>query len=349
MSCFVTADRQDELLRELKKTYRVFAPRAFARHGWGEENQVIRYGEIDSFSQLVWDRKSDFSPKEVFYPIVQTLLYFTADECRESELTDQREILLFARACDINGIRRLDTMFLKNGGHADNFYARLREKLHLILLECTESFETCFCVSMGTNVAEDYAAAMRFTPLGICVSVKEAALEPYFAGMPETAYVPEFVQENAHKVRVPQIPDRSMLPDIVGLDYWKQFNDRCISCGGCNTVCITCSCFDTTDIIYDETSRDGERRRAWGSCMLADFTTMAGGHGVRPTAGDRMRFKTLHKIYDFKLRFGEENMCVGCGRCDMRCPKDIHFSETVDGLAAEVEKLCAQGKEADGK
>ena len=32
-------------------------------------------------------------------------------------------------------------------------------------------------------------------------------------------------------------------------------------------------------------------------------------------------------------------MCVGCGRCDMRCPKDIHFSETIDKLAAAVENL----------
>ena len=113
----------------------------------------------------------------------------------------------------------------------------------------------------------------------------------------------------------------------------------CIGCGGCNTVCITCSCFDTTDVIYHETSRDGERRRAWSSCMLDSYSTMAGGHNVRAKAGDRMRFKAMHKTYDFKARFGEENMCVGCGRCDMRCPKDIHFSETVDKLAHEVERL----------
>ena len=52
-----------------------------------------------------------------------------------------------------------------------------------------------------------------------------------------------------------------------------------------------------------------------------------------------MRFKTLHKIYDYKLRFGKNHMCVGCGRCDMKCPKEIHFSETIDGLAKEVEIL----------
>ena len=114
---------------------------------------------------------------------------------------------------------------------------------------------------------------------------------------------------------------------------------KCIGCGGCNTVCITCSCFDTTDIIYNETSRDGERRRVWSSCMLNDYSTVAGGHNVRAKAGDRMRFKAMHKLYDYNARFGKGNMCVGCGRCDMRCPKDIHFSETIDKLAAAVENL----------
>ena len=51
-----------------------------------------------------------------------------------------------------------------------------------------------------------------------------------------------------------------------------KFDDSCISCGGCNTVCPTCSCFDTTDVIYNETSREGERRRVWPSCMLDTFT-----------------------------------------------------------------------------
>jgi anaerobic sulfite reductase subunit A len=116
------------------------------------------------------------------------------------------------------------------------------------------------------------------------------------------------------------------LKKVFDLEFWKEYDEQCISCGGCNTVCPTCSCFDTKDIIYDETSKDGERRRSWSSCMLADFSIMAGGHGVRKTPGERMRFKMLHKVHDFRLRFQEENMCVGCGRCNIRCPKEISFS-----------------------
>lgn len=342
MSYRIHNDCMNEILASLNKIYRIFAPKKGAKY--------IRYGEVTSIEQIVYEEKSHFSPKEVFYPIVQTLLYFSENECRESELADERDILLFVRPCDMNGIRRLDTMFLKNGGQADNFYQRMREKVKFALMECKEGFETCFCVSMGSNRAEDYSLAFRFEADHVEVQVKDAEFEAYFSekadsGIQACEFTPEFVKENKKKVCVPRITDRSMIKEIHELPFWREFDEKCIGCGGCNTVCITCSCFDTADIIYNETSRDGERRRVWSSCMLSEFTTMAGGHGVRDKAGDRMRFKTMHKVYDFKARFGEENMCVGCGRCDMRCPKDIHFSETIDTLAHEVEKLKAAGAE----
>ena len=45
-----------------------------------------------------------------------------------------------------------------------------------------------------------------------------------------------------------------------------------------------------------------------------------------------MRFKTMHKVYDFKRRFGEENMCVGCGQCTTKCKFDaIHLERVYDG------------------
>ena len=53
----------------------------------------------------------------------------------------------------------------------------------------------------------------------------------------------------------------------------------------------------------------------------------------------------VHKFYDFADRFAKDGahgiacdaqMCVGCGRCDMRCPKQISFFDAVDGLAAEI-------------
>ena len=333
MSYDLSFDQADQIIRELEKDYRVFAPRRLAGRGWKPGTDLVRYAQISSVSEIVRDMQSSYSPKDVFYPIIQTVLHFTAEECHESAV-DDKGIILFARPCDINGIKRLDTIFLKNGGQEDLYYRRLREKLKIIMLECREGWENCFCVSMGANLTDQYDMAVRFTGQGLLAEVKNAAFAGLFAGLPETEFTPEFVQANLRQVRLPVINGSEQLKKAYGLPLWETFNDKCVSCGSCNTVCITCSCFDTTDIIYHETSRDGERRRVWSSCMLENFSTMAGGHGVRKTAGERMRFKTLHKVHDYRARFGgADNMCVGCGRCDSRCPEKISFSDTINSLS----------------
>ncbi len=338
MGFYIKKEEVNDILARLRPTVKVCAPKEITRRR-GRGKAEIRYGEITEYGQIVFDRKADFGPKELVYPVMQSLLKFAVTEVIVSDPPETRSMLIFVRPCDYHAMRRLDQIFLNNGGNPEFYYARLREKARFVLMECAESFDTCFCASMGSNVVDDYAAAVRFTPEGMYVDVKDANLLPVFGAGAACSFTPDFVKENKRSVTVPDIPDRSYLADIIGLDYWKQFNERCILCGGCNTVCPTCACFDTNDIIYNETSLEGERRRTWSSCMLSSYTVMAGGHGVRVDAGANTRFKTLHKVYDYKLRFGEEHMCVGCGRCDMRCPKDIHFSETISGLAAEVEML----------
>ena len=79
--------------------------------------------------------------------------------------------------------------------------------------------------------------------------------------------------------------------------------------------------------------------------MLDTFTRTAGGAKARKTPGANMRFKTLHKVYDYKQRFGTEgHMCVGCGRCINRCPKDIDFLLTINRFHDELKDAKA-GKE----
>jgi len=113
---------------------------------------------------------------------------------------------------------------------------------------------------------------------------------------------------------------------------WEEYDSRCIACGRCNTSCVTCSCFSTVDLFYADSRQCGERRRVWDGCHLDGFSDMAGGHSFRKNKGERMRFKTFHKIYDFRKRFGFD-MCVGCGRCDDVCPEYISFSSCINKLS----------------
>ena len=100
---------------------------------------------------------------------------------------------------------------------------------------------------------------------------------------------------------------------------------------------MTCSCFTTSDIWYDDNANVGERRRVWDGCHLDGFTDMAGGHSFRKKHGERMRFKTFHKVYDFRKIHGK-NMCVGCGRCDDVCPEYISFSACINKLTDVLER-----------
>ena len=332
----VRADRMANVFARLKENYRLFAPKRFPKRG-PKGTDLIRYGEISDFSEIVYKEKAHFSSKEVFYPVSQTMFYFKGDQCAEKKLENDKDILLFARPCDINAIRRLDNIFLNNG-QPDLYYSRMREKLHIILLECREGFDNCFCVSMNSNIANEYDAAFRIDDICALVEVRNETLLPYFADEVPIEFTPAFVKENKRAAHLPKI-EREKLGEICKLEYWNQYDETCIGCGGCNTVCPTCSCFDTVDVIYDETSLDGERRRVWSSCMLQDFTRTAGGGMARKTPGANMRFKVLHKVFDYNQRFGgSEHMCVGCGRCIDRCPKEIDYLDTVNGLADLLEK-----------
>ncbi|MGM0409331.1 MAG: anaerobic sulfite reductase subunit AsrA [Bacillota bacterium] len=338
MSFQLNYERMDQILKELKKNYKVYAPVRLEGQGRYSDTDVIRYDEIESMSEIVYDEKSDFSPKEVIHPITQTLFYFTEHQFRESEV-DDKELLIFARPCDIHGFKRMDNIFLENGDFEDKYYKRMREKVNFALLECGEGWESCFCVSMGTNKTEDYDLAFRFNENNLFVEVNNNEFKENFKGENEIEFSPDFVEENKTKVNIPEIDSEDILQEVYNLDMWDEYNDRCESCGACTASCVTCSCFTTRDVTYTENGKAGERRRNWASCLHEDFTEMAGGHSFRETAAERMRFRTLHKIYDYKERFGDDHMCVGCGRCTDACNELISFSTTINKLSEEVQKL----------
>jgi anaerobic sulfite reductase subunit A len=145
---------------------------------------------------------------------------------------------------------------------------------------------------------------------------------------------PAYVTENEVRVKVPaKVPN-----EIYKHSMWDEYTARCINCGRCNFVCPTCTCYTMQDVFYTDNGKVGERRRVGASCMVDGYTNVAGGGQYRRTNGERMRFKVLHKVYDFRKRFGYD-MCVGCGRCDMVCPEYISFANCINKLNDAVNEL----------
>lgn len=325
----------DDYLKELSSKYRIYAPKVLEGKGKFAETDVVGYEQFRSYEEIELDKKPYFSPKEIFYPIRETLFYFKDKEAEVPNI-DVKPIIIFARPCDLNGIKRLDTIFLKNGADVDFYYKRRRELVKFVMIECTEGFDTCFCVSMNSNIAEDYEAAIRFEDDGVTIKTLDDDLMTDTAKSAEqVAFEPEFIKENKVKVTIPDVD--KVTKESFNHEIWKEYAGRCIACGRCNTSCITCSCYTMQDVKLSDDQRIGERRRVWAGCHVDGFTDMAGGHSFRDNNGERMRFKTMHKVNDFYKRF-DEHMCVGCGRCDDVCPEYISFSKCINKLNQIIEE-----------
>ncbi|SMC35585.1 anaerobic sulfite reductase subunit AsrA [Sporomusa malonica] len=333
MSYKMTTARFNQYLQNWQQDYIIYAPVIFPGKGSFTNTDSVRYKEVKMIEEIDFGQKSDYSAKEIVLPITQTLFYFTEDNWAEPKISDKK-LLIFARSCDIHAIKRLDDMYLRNG-FEDPYYQAFREKVRFALIECQESFANCFCASMGTNSTHEYDLFVR--PAGEFVYVGVNNSEFICCGEQEIQVEPCFIQENAVAVTV---PDQLALTEVAEAPLWKEYSTRCLGCGRCSFVCPTCSCFSMQDIFYKDNANAGERRRVWASCMVDGYTDMAGGHGFRKSKGDRMRFRVMHKIGDYKKRFGY-HMCVGCGRCDDICPEYISFTNCINKLAKAAEEANA--------
>ena len=326
----------NDIVKTWSKEYAIYAPKCLVGKGAFSDTDSIRYSEIQDIDEIEFDQKSDFSFKEILLPISQTLFYFTEDEIKEAE-GPKKGAIIFLRSCDLHAVKRLDEIYLKNG-FEDYYYKRIREKVKFILIGCENSYENCFCVSMGTNQIDSYDAAIEPNKKGYRIDNKLPEWEELFSDHceKELEVIPSFVTENIVKVNIPE----GITIDIVKSEMWNEYDSRCINCGRCNFVCPTCTCFTMQDVFYTDNGKVGERRRVAASCMVDGYTDVAGGGAYRKKNGQRMRFKVLHKVYDYNKRFGY-HMCVGCGRCDDVCPEYISFSNCInklEGAMAEVKK-----------
>ncbi|MCL2548547.1 MAG: 4Fe-4S dicluster domain-containing protein, partial [Symbiobacteriaceae bacterium] len=279
MAYHLDKDAVEELLLRLQREYRIFAPKRFPKQGRFSDTDVIRYAELGreltGYADFELSARSTYSAKEVVTPINQTIFHFTPEEYRESRITNDRPILVFLRPCDIHAFEHQDKIYLENGASEDSFYGRIRAKLRFVLIECAEGFDTCFCVSMGSNRSDNFAMAVRQEQDGLSILVKDPALLPYFDGESEYYFTPRFVESNPTKVVLPQIPNQEALLALKKHPMWDEYDSRCISCGSCTVACSTCTCFSTRDIAYTQNADAGERRRVTASCQVEGFDEMA--------------------------------------------------------------------------
>lgn len=334
MGYCLSKDSMTDVIKKWSENYLIYAPKCF--EGWGafSDTDMIRYSQIKNADEIEFNIKSDFSFKEILLPISQTLFYFTEDSVKEAD-GPKKGAIIFLRSCDLHSVKRLDEIYLKNG-FEDYYYKRIRENVKFVLIGCQNSYENCFCVEMGTNKIDSYSLSIDYKDDKFFIDNKCEEFEKDLESFCEEKLnvIPSFVTENDIRVNIPV----NITLDIIKSKMWDEYDSRCINCGRCNFVCPTCTCFTMQDIFYTDNGKAGERRRVWASCMVDGYTEVAGGGSYRKNNGQRMRFKVLHKVYDYKKRNGY-HMCVGCGRCDDVCPQYISYSNCINKLENAMEEL----------
>ena len=323
------------VLDNLKKDYYIYAPKVFKGSGTFSDTDIVRYDNLSSIEDIELEKKSNYSFKEAILPITQTLFYFTEDEVKEANIEREKAALIFLRSCDLHAIKRLDQIYLKNG-FEDHYYKRLRDNIKFVLIGCSQSFENCFCVSMNSNKCDEYDFAVNIRDNHFEIDCKNDEFKNLFKQYEELNVEIDYVKENDIKVKVAE----NLSLDVYKSKMWDEYDTRCISCGRCNFVCPTCTCFTMQDIFYTDNGKVGERRRVHASCMVDEYTDVAGGGAYRKKNGERMRFKVMHKVFDYKKRNGY-TMCVGCGRCDDACPEYISYSNCINKLENAMKEVMS--------
>ncbi len=251
---------------------------------------------------------------------------------------------LGVRSCDLHAIRSLDTALLEIP-HPDPHYARRREPLLVIALNCGVAGGTCFCDSMGTGPKADRGFDLALTELlddgghRFLVEVGTERGAELLADLPVEAApaaeveAAETVVEGTRRSMGRELETgglKELLDRNLEHPRWDEVSERCLTCGNCTMVCPTCFCTDVDDV----TDLDGnaERHRRWDSCFTVGFTYVHGG-SVRPTGRSRYRQWMTHKLASWNDQF-DSSGCVGCGRCITWCPVAIDITEEAAAIRA---------------
>jgi sulfhydrogenase subunit beta (sulfur reductase) len=242
------------------------------------------------------------------------------------------------RSCELHAIAIQDKVFIQ-GQYVDSSYARRRERVFILAVNCGQAGATCFCVSMNTGPKASQGFDLALTEVledGRHYFVAEAGSELGAEVLADVRHrnASEHELVTADRIVANTADHMGRQLDTAGIkelfyrnyenSRWDDVAKRCLTCANCTMVCPTCFCTtveDTTDL----TGENAERWRKWDSCFTMDFSYIHGG-SVRSSTASRYRQWITHKLATWFDQFGTSG-CVGCGRCITWCPVAIDITE----------------------
>jgi ferredoxin len=318
--------------------------------GWGDvqDGGTYRLRRRDDDAFFGW-AVGAHSWKPYLFPPQVTLFSATRDEAGFC-VDEQRESVpprafFGVRSCDLHAIAIQDRVFLE-GERPDPHYARRREGLLLIAVNCSDPVATCFCTSMGTGPRASGGYDLALTELlddgehRFVVEVGSERGADIVRTIPTSATpvaeLDAVVQVTVRAAgRITRSVDTNGIRELLATSLehprWDDVAERCLACTNCTLVCPTCFC-STVEDHSDLTGQHAERSRRWDSCFTLDHSYLHGG-SVRPTQKARYRQWLTHKMGTWIDQF-DSSGCVGCGRCITWCPVGIDLTEELAAMRA---------------
>jgi ferredoxin len=353
----------DHLVQALiRRGYRVLGPQLRTEAiVWGEVESAAdlprglrsvqepgRYRVEDKGDERLFDFVNGMeSLKRLLFDPEETLWRVTANgevHFNESFKEAQPTAVIGARACDLAGMLVQDRTFLA-GQYTpvtDPYYARRRDSLLIVAVNCVTTVPTCFCASMQVGPRSKEGFDLALTELendflieaGSDTGTSLAAELPLRPAQQADTDAAARAIDAAAKSQVRRLDTHDIYELLFNnLDHprWDDVASRCLSCSNCVMVCPTCFCHRE----YDEPDLDGgssRHVRRWDACYTLEHGSTHGAY-LRPQVKQRYRQWLTHKVGAWVKQFGVSG-CVGCGRCITWCPTGIDLTEEIAAIRA---------------
>jgi ferredoxin len=314
----------DKVLEKLILSHTVFAT---VNNGSGQDYEIIKPVDIENISYNI--PKPSTSLKTFFLPVSENVT---------SIFDPARPVLIIGTPnCDIEGLCLLDEIYLDDE-FKDTAFAKRRENSIVISSDCFVTCEHCHCTSyniepFSTRTADLAIIALNdFVYFRIISRKGEDFLINNTSAKELTGSSADILIEKKHsetrsilKEKNKSLPDQFTTAGLIESslrDIWNKYAMKCVSCGACNTICPTCSCF----LLIDKPGF--EKVRHMDACQYPGFERVAGGEDPLMEIGNRFRNRYMCK-YLWKSKKFRSVACTGCGRCIEACIGRINKNELI--------------------
>ena len=243
---------------------------------------------------------------------------------------------LGVRSCDISALYLQDKHFM-HGVYADTWYTEQRNQLCIIAVNCSQSAQTCFCVSTGDGPEASFGFDLLLDEVddGYLILPKGEKGNRVLARLAVQDATTIQLDQAKEQLQTASIQSRKM-PEAETLKrlirhlndkQWLQIAERCLACGNCTSVCPTCFC-SKQESSQELSTNEYQQVRYWDSCFSEQHSHIA-GKTIRGKISQRYRQWMLHKLVTWQDQY-QRSGCVGCGRCISWCPVAIDLVEEVN-------------------